>query len=131
MCLYGIELLTDNIAACRANLLAIFAEYLNLAPSDDLHRAAFYVLSQNLVHGDALTMRAQGNLPITFAEWGYLGKGRFQRRDFRYDSLTQSSAYRAEGMLWAGKNEIFTPTKPVYPSMMVGELAANAPGGIV
>ena len=58
MCLYGIELLTDNITECRANLLTIFAEYLNLAPSGDLYRAAFYVLSQNLVHGDALTMRA-------------------------------------------------------------------------
>ncbi len=77
--------------------LEIFAEYLNLAPSDDLYRAAFYVLSQNLVHGDALTMRAHGNRPITFAEWGYLGKGRFQRRDFRYDSLTQSSAYQRRG----------------------------------
>jgi hypothetical protein len=128
MCIYGIELLTDNIAECRANLLAIFAEYLNLAPSDELYRAAFYVLSQNLVHGDALTMRAQGNLPITFAEWGYLGKGRFQRRDFRYDSLTQSSAYSAEGSLFAhlGKHEIFTPDK-TYPPMTVGELAALAP----
>jgi hypothetical protein len=129
MCLYGIELLTDNIAECRANLLAIFAEYLNLAPSDDLCRAALYVLSQNLVHGDALTMRAQSNLPITFAEWGYLGKGKFQRRDFRYDSLTQSSAYSAEGSLFAhlGAHEIFTPTKS-YPTMTVGDLAALAQG---
>lgn len=128
MCIYGIELLPDNIADCRANLLEIFAAYLNLAPSDDLYRAAFYALSQNLVHGDALTMRAQGNLPITFAEWGYLGKGRFQRRDFRYDSLTQSSAYSAEGSLFAhlGKHEIFTPAK-TYPPMTVGELAAFAP----
>src|ERR1019366_8192854 len=47
MCIYGIELLPDNIADCRANLLEIFAEYLNLAPSDDLYRAALYVLSQN------------------------------------------------------------------------------------
>lgn len=62
MCLYGIELLTDNIADCRANVLVIFAEYLNLDQSNDLCRAAFYVLSQNLVHGDALTMRAQGDL---------------------------------------------------------------------
>jgi len=124
MCIYGIELLTDNIAECRMNLLAIFAEYLNLAPSDDLYRAAFYVLSQNLVHGDALTMRAQGNRPITFAEWGYLGKGRFQRRDFRYDSLTQSSAYSEEGSLFAhlGKHEIFTPSK-TYPPMTMRELA--------
>ncbi len=132
MCLYGIELLTDNIAECRANLLAIFAEYLNLAPSDDLYRAAFYVLSQNLVHGDALTMRAAGSLPITFAEWGYLGKGRFQRRDFRYDSLTHSSTFSAEGSLFAhlGKHEIFTPAK-TYPPMTVGEVAALAPEAIV
>lgn len=128
MCLYGIELLTDNIADCRANLLEIFAEYLNLAPSDDLYRAAFYVLSQNLVHGDALTMRAQGNLPITFAEWGYLGKGRFQRRDFRLDTLTLSSTFSAEGSLFAhlGKHELFTPIK-AYPPMTMSELAALAP----
>src|SRR5207248_545460 len=29
MCIYGIELLSDNIAECRANLLDIFADYLN------------------------------------------------------------------------------------------------------
>lgn len=132
MCLYGIELLTDNIAECRANLVAIFAEYLNLAPSDDLYRAAFYVLSQNLVHGDARTMRNHDALPITFAEWGYLGKGRFQRRDFRLDVLTGASAYSQEGDLFAnlGKHEIFIPTK-TYPPMTVGELAALAPEVIV
>lgn len=128
MCIYGIELLPDNIAECRANLLEIFAEYLVLAQSDDLYRAAFYVLSQNLVHGDALTMRTHAAEPITFAEWGYLGKGRFQRRDFRYDNLTQSSAFSAEGSLFAnlGMHEIFAPAK-TYPPMTVGELAAAAP----
>ena len=132
MCLYGIELLTDNIAECRANLLAIFAGYLNLAPSDDLYRAALYVLSQNLVHGDARTMRNKDALPITFAEWGYLGKGRFQRRDFRLDVLTGASAYSQEGDLFAnlGKHEIFTPIK-TFPPMAVGELAALASEVIV
>ena len=132
MCLYGIELLPDNIGECRANLLEIFAVYLNLDLSDELYRAAFYVLSQNLVHGDALKMRSHDALPIAFAEWGYLGKGKFQRRDFRYDSLTQSSAYSAEGSLFAqlGKHEIFTPDK-TYPPMTVGELAALAPEVIV
>lgn len=125
MCIYGIELLPDNIADCRANLLVIFAEYLNLAPSDDLYRAALYVLSQNLVHGDARTMLAWDGSPITFAEWGYLWKGRFQRRDFSLKSLTQSSAFSAEGSLFAqlGKHEIFTPTKS-YPPMTVSELVA-------
>ncbi|MCK6541244.1 SAM-dependent methyltransferase [bacterium] len=127
MCIYGIELLPDNISECRANLLDIFAEYLNLDPSDDLYRAASYVLSQNLVHGDAMKMRAHDGSPILFAEWGYLGKGKFQRRDFRYDSLTQSSAFSAEGTLFAhlDKHEIFTPTKTYHP-MTVVELAATA-----
>ena len=128
MCIYGIELLPDNIAACRANLLVPFAEYLCLAPSDDLYRAAFYVLSHNLVHGDALTMRAHDGKAITFAEWGYLGIGRFQRRDFRFDNLTHSSAFSAEGSLFAhlGMHEIFTPAR-TYPPMTVGELAAHVP----
>jgi hypothetical protein len=123
MCIYGIELLTDNIAECRANLLEIFADYLNLEEADDLYRAAFYVLSQNLVHGDALTMRALNGKPISFSEWGYLGTGKFQRRDFRLDVLTGSSAFSAEGSLFAqlAKHELFTPTKS-YPAMTVKEL---------
>jgi hypothetical protein len=124
MCIYGIELLTDNIAECRANLLEIFADYLNLEEADDLYRAAFYVLSQNLVHGDALTMRALDGKPISFSEWGYLGTGKFQRRDFRLDVLTGSSAFSAEGSLFAqlAKHELFAPTKS-YPAMTVKDLA--------
>jgi hypothetical protein len=124
MCIYGIELLADNIAECRANVLEIFAEYLNLDKADDLYRAASYVLSQNLIHGDALTMRTHHNQAIIFAEWGYLGKGKFQRRDFRLDTLTFSSTFSAEDSLFAhlGKHEIFTPTK-TYPPMTVQNLA--------
>jgi hypothetical protein len=132
MCLYAIELLSDNIADCRSNLLGIFAEYLKLDPSNDVYRAGFYVLSQNLVHGDAMKMRTHENQPIIFAEWGYLGKGRYQRRDFKFESLAQSSAFSAEGSLFAqlGKHEIFTPTK-TYPPLAVEELAEFAPENLV
>lgn len=124
MCVYGIELLADNIAECRANMLEILADYLNLEKSDDLYRAAFYVLSQNLVHGDALTMRSCDGQPITFAEWGYLGKGKFQRRDFRLDNLTQMSVGE-QNTLFTGKHEVFTPAK-TYPQMTVSDLAFAA-----
>lgn len=124
MCIYGIELLDDNIAECRQNLLEILAQYLGLTGDDDLFRAAAFVLSQNLIHGDALTMRTTDGEPIVFAEWGYLGKGRFQRRDFRLDVLTQSAAFSEEGTLFAelGKHEIFTPTR-TYAPLTVSELA--------
>lgn len=129
MCAYGIELLADNISECRANMLEILADYLNLEESEELYRAAAYVLSQNLVHGDALTMQTSDGDPITFAEWGYLGKGKFQRRDFRFDILTHSSAFGEEGTLFAhlGKHEIFTPAK-TYPPMTVRELACESLG---
>jgi len=128
MCIYGIELLPDNIVECRENLVTTLSEYLGLEPADELNQAAAYVLSQNLIHGDALTMLTAEDLPITFAEWGYLGKGRFQRRDFRLDALTQSAAFAEKGTLFAGidKHEIFTPTR-TYSPMTVSDLAAHEP----
>ena len=129
MCCYGIELLEDNIAECRANMLEVFSDYLALNRDDDLYRAAFHVLSLNLVHGDAMTMRATDGAPIQVVEWGYLGKGKFQRRDFRLDVLTGMASFSAEDSLFSelGKHEIFTPAQ-TYPPMSVRDLAAANDG---
>jgi hypothetical protein len=132
MCIYGVELLPDNIAECRTNLLEILADYLHIDESDELYRAASYVLSQNLVHGDAMRMRTHEDEAITFAEWGYLGKGRFQRRDFRLDVLTGMSAFARDTSFFArsGDHEVFTPVRTFSP-MTIRELAradlANPP----
>ncbi len=57
---------------------------------------------------------------------GLPGKRKFQRRDFRLDNLTQSSAYSADPLFaWSGKEGIFTPSE-TYPPMTIGELAAAA-----
>lgn len=122
---YGIELLADNIAECRTNMLEVFASYLGLDAADDLYRAASHVLSLNLIHGDAMTMKDSSGGPITVVEWAYLGKGKFQRRDFRLDVLTGMSKFREERSLFAGlgNHEIFQPVES-YPPMTVRELAA-------
>jgi hypothetical protein len=129
MCTYGIELLEDNIAECRANMLETIVDFLRVEESDELFQASSYVLSQNIVHGDALKMSTKDGDHITFAEWGYLGKGRFQRRDFRLDFLTQMSGFISNSPLFAhlGKHDIFTPIR-TYPPMTVGELAVAALG---
>lgn len=133
MCCYGIELLADNIAECRANMLEVFADF--LAHDEEAYRAASFVLSLNLVHGDAMTMRDTTGLPISVVEWGYLGKGKFQRRDFRLDVLTGMASFSAEGSLFAGlgKHEIFTPTSS-YPPLLLRDLAepvGGDSGGVV
>lgn len=122
MCIYGIELLADNVAECRAILVGVFAHYLVVDPSDPWFRAAERVAAANIVHGDALSMITVDGLPITFPEWGYLGRGKFQRRDFRYDNLTQRASF--EGTLWdhLEESEVFAPTR-TYPPMTAQELA--------
>lgn len=125
MCLYGIELLADNAAECRDNLADVYNAFLGVTPDDVWARAAHAVLATNIVQGDALTMTTPGQRPITFAEWGYLGKGKFQRRDFRYDALTGRSEFEVEGSLFADLgHELFTPTA-TFPTMTVRELAGQ------
>jgi len=123
--LYGVELLADNIAECRANMLDVYADYLGIKLEDNAYRAASHILSLNLIHGDAMTMKTAEGSPITVAEWGYLGKGKFNRRDFRLDVLTGMSQFKEEQSLFAhlGRHEIFQPAKD-YPPFRMRELAA-------
>ncbi len=114
MSIYGIELLADNVAECKQNLVELFTAVLDIDSDDELAKAATVVAAVNVVHGDALTMRTRTDPtePIVFAEWSYLGKGRFRRRDFRFDVLTQMSSFGADTLFGdVAKHEIFTPLR--------------------
>jgi transcriptional regulator with XRE-family HTH domain len=131
-CCYGIELLADNIAECRANMLDVFAQYLSLTEDDELYHAASHVLSLNLIHGDAMKMTNADGGPIMIVEWGYIGKGKFQRRDFSLKNLTEAGSLKEERAGYAGQPSLFATLgqHPVFqpiashPPMNVRELAA-------
>ncbi|MEX2375629.1 MAG: N-6 DNA methylase [Dehalococcoidia bacterium] len=125
MCVYGIELLADNAQECREDLFSVFNAFLGIEDHDEWAQAARVVLAANIVQGDALTMTVPSGQPITFPEWGYLGKGKFQRRDFRYDDLTRRASY--EGTLFGEleDDDLFTPAK-AYPAMTVHQIAEQA-----
>jgi hypothetical protein len=122
MCIYGIELLEDNVVECRKNLLDIFSADLKIDAESIWCKAALVVLNANIIHGDALTLKTPDGEPINFPEWGYLGSGKFQRRDFRYDSLTQRSSVEGSLFEFLEEHDIFTPTKTHAP-MAVEEIA--------
>lgn len=125
MCIYGVELLADNAEECRTNLLKVFCEYLKLDDRSMEAKAAYAILSFNIVQGDALSLKDHDGNPITFAEWAYLGKGIFNRRDFQYDELLQMSSF-GEGTLFESmqSDEIFAPVKD-YPPMKISDIAKN------
>ena len=122
MCIYGIELLEDNVRECRDNLLSIFTVQLKIDAESHWCKAALVVLNANVIHGDALTLKTPDGEPINFPEWGYLGSGKFQRRDFRYDSLTQRSSLEGSLFEFLEEHEVFVPTKTHAP-MTVQEIA--------
>lgn len=122
MCIYGIELLPDNVVECRQSLLEVFTNYLGVDSSSKWYKAAVSVLKTNIIHGDALTLTTPEGAPIEFPEWGYLGLGKFQRRDFRYDALTQRSSIHGTLFELFEEHHLFVPTK-THPQMTVEEIA--------
>jgi hypothetical protein len=121
MCIYGVELLADNAEECRQNLLKTFTEELRPDNHSAIYDAALSVVESNIIQGDALTFCRSDGEPIVFAEWAYLGHGRFQRRDFRYDVLTQRSSLGGVFDLLE-THEIFSAVRE-YPPMTIGEIA--------
>lgn len=122
MCIYGIELLADNAQECRENLLATFNDFLRVDRADVWARAASVVVHVNIVQGDALKLETVDGAPIRFPEWGYLGKGKYQRSDFLYDNLTQRSSFRGTLFAELEEHEIFTP-EMTYSGMTVSQIA--------
>lgn len=90
--IYGIELLADNVSECRSRLLGLFEmhyqthfKHINPAVMDVAH----FLLSKNIVHGDALTLKDSDGHAIVFSEWTFVGDIRINRRDFVYENLVE------------------------------------------
>jgi hypothetical protein len=122
MCIYGIELLADNVVECREILLETFAKFLAIDSTNKFYTAGVAVLEVNIIQGDALTLTKADGKPIEFPEWGYLGMGKFQRRDFRYDALTQRSSIHGTLFELFEEHQLFVPTT-THPPMGVEELS--------
>lgn len=95
--LYGIDIMDDNVLACRKRLFSIWdEEYTALCiaeSSDDTRQAAKFIISRNIINGNALTLMCvdnEGNdtsVPIVFSEWTLIGNAQMQRSDYTMSSL--------------------------------------------
>lgn len=103
MSIYGVELLQDNVDACRDRLFQIFdEEYTTVCKgkaSDAVRNVVKYVLSCNILCGNALSLMKVDLLgedtdePIIFAEWTFPNNDyKVKRRDFRLDVLLKENA---------------------------------------
>ena len=100
--IYGVDLLDDNVRACRQRLYDIWHKrYESICRSEaneECRAAVRFILSRNIVCGNALTLRCvdenqqDTNQPIVFSEWSMpFNDTRIQRKDYSFEELLNSA----------------------------------------
>ncbi len=113
--LYGIDILEDNVRECRERLCGIFeGEYRRLfksAVKEKCLASVRYILSCNIIHGDALSLKTVGDKPepITFAEWSLVNGSLFKRRDFSFRDLLDHASAREMPLFSDLGEDVFIP----------------------
>lgn len=91
--IYGVELLDDNVEIARERLyrycLEAYSNQYKGKINQDVLDSIKYVLSKNILQGDALTLRNKNNKPITFAEWSLVNGTKVKRRNFQFVDLAE------------------------------------------
>lgn len=91
MSIYGIDIMQDNINECIDRLYNLFLQYYKSLFKQEIKQDYLeiikFVLTKNIVCGNALSMQTNNNQPIIFAEWAFVKGNLVQRRDFKYEQL--------------------------------------------
>ena len=97
--IYGVDILQDNVTACRARMFDIWnTEYTAVCKKecdDQTREAVRFILSRNIVCGNALTLKCvdeNGNdidEPIIFSEWAFITGSMLQRSDYTFAELLE------------------------------------------
>ncbi len=127
---YGVDILQDNVEACRSRLFGIYdttyAEAFGKNTKADCLNAARTILSKNILWGDALLMlRADGSGdPIVFTEWTAVNGRKIKRREYTLANLLAYQPFEGESLFSDLGEQAFIP-KPVreYPLVDYLELA--------
>jgi hypothetical protein len=113
--LYGIDILQDNVAACRNRLSTTFDKrYTGIyreRSKDECRDAVRYILERNIIWGDALTLKTVGAnpQPIVFSEWSFVNGSMIKRRDFTFHGLLEYEAIKELPLFSDLGEDVFIP----------------------
>lgn len=140
--IYGIDILEDNVIACRQRLFEIaderYTAFFKHKVKDDCRRSLRYILSKNIIWGDALELRTVGpeTHQIIFAEWSFpLHNSLIKRRDFVFAELIPGDLSRQSDLFMQNVyvsdrgERVFVPTEtrsyPLVHFLKVSEAYDN------
>jgi hypothetical protein len=131
--IYGIDIQKDNVIKCQERLFeyinTIYREGFKDNLKEELLNSIKYVLSRNILCGDALTLKTYEEdligQPIVFSDWTIITGSLVKRKDFIFSDLIERSSHR-EMPLFSdldSNDEAFIP-EPIkdYPPQQILEL---------
>lgn len=128
---YGIDILKDNVEESRKRMLDVFVfayRQVTSTPSQKVIDVAEFILSKNILWGDALSLMTvdEEKRPIAFSEWTFIGNGNVKRRDYELAQLMQCTPMEGPNLFSDLGDEAFipTPTKE-YPVIHFLKLSDN------
>ena len=99
--IYGVDILLDNVIACRERMFQLWdKEYATVCKkdcNDQTREAVKFILSRNIVCGNALTLNCvdenanDTDEPIIFSEWAFVTASQLQRSDYTFAELLAQS----------------------------------------
>ena len=94
--IYGVDILEDNVVACRKRLFGIFdwrySNRFKKSAKNACRDAVLYILERNIIHGDARSLKTVGPnpQPIIFSEWSSpFNNSLIKRHDYTFSELLQ------------------------------------------
>lgn len=109
--IYGIDLLLDNVEKCRARLFDVFDQHYRVLYRQECLRTVRFILSRNIIHGDALTLQTAGEnpRPIVFSEWSLVTGSMMKRWDFTFEELLSFAGMKEKPLFSDLGEEVFFP----------------------
>jgi len=130
--IYGIDILEDNIIACRQRLFELFDKgYTTLykeKTKDECRKSVRYILDLNIILGDALTLKTIGKNPepVIFPEWSPVNGSNFKRRDYSFQDLLNHASTKEMPLFSDLGEDVFLPTPvkeyPVTHFLRIGDV---------
>ena len=111
--LYGVDILEDNVFGCRQRLenflIIIFKEHFDEV-NQKFWLAIKFVLSKNIIHGDALTLTIPGKEePIIFSEWCFTTGSKVKRTEYTLSDILAYQPFEDNSLFSDFGEEVIIP----------------------
>lgn len=134
---YGVDLMMDNVEACRERLFKIWdKEYKAVCKketNDQTREAVRFILSRNIVCGNALTLMCVDENgvdtaePIVFSEWAFITGTQMQRKDYTFEELVNGKPTIKPAPTSNNQTTLFDDTSGEQMMLVMDEEADETP----